>query len=89
MCIRDRLTTNFYLNTLRGETYGLAHSVERFSKDAQLKALHTETDVKNLYMVGQDAFAVGIAAALCSGFLTVGYLSKAALLRALLAFVFA
>lgn len=83
------LTTDHYLNTLRGENYGLAHSVERFSIGAQMKSLHTETDVKNLTMVGQDTFSVGICAALMSGYLTVGYLSKAALLRSLLAFVFA
>lgn len=71
----------------RVATYGLAHSVERFSKDAQLAACHTETDVAHLTMVGQDAFAVGIAAAVSSGFITAGYLSKYALLKAVAGFL--
>ena len=75
------LTTNFYLNTKRGETYGLTHKMPRFTVEAQ-EALHTETAIEGLTMTGQDQFSVGVMAALASGYITAGYLSKPALARA-------
>mmetsp|Transcript_12679 Transcript_12679/g.37348 ORF Transcript_12679/g.37348 Transcript_12679/m.37348 type:complete len:614 (-) Transcript_12679:89-1930(-) len=77
------LTTNFYLNSLRGENYGLAHTLERFSAEVQAEALHTAgpPNIDGLYLVGQDATCVGVVSALASGFLTSAYLSKAAFAR--------
>jgi len=80
------LTTNFYLNTLRGETYGLAHTLDRFSLDVQ-EMLHTQTHIKNLYVVGQDQFSVGIIAALASGVITAAYISKKALFNTIANFI--
>lgn len=82
------LTTNHYLNTLKGENYGLEHNLGRFTMKAQ-RALHTETSVKQLYFVGQDAFSVGVVAAIASGYLTAIYISKMALLTFLYEFLFA
>ena len=81
--IATPLTTNFYLNTVKGESYGLSHTMPRFSLEAQ-EALHTATAVEGLTMTGQDAFSVGIHGALASGYLTAGYLSKQALGNAVL-----
>jgi all-trans-retinol 13,14-reductase len=81
------LTTNFYLGTERGETYGLAHSLARFSPEAQA-ALHTDVQgVARLHLVGQDAFAVGVASVLTSGFLTASRLSPRALAATVLEMV--
>lgn len=82
------LTTDFYLNTKRGETYGLTHKMPRFCVEAQ-EALHTQTGVQNLTMCGQDHFSVGIVAALGSGYITAGYLSKKALANGAAEVVFA
>ena len=75
------LTTNFYLNTLRGENYGLSHTTGRFSSDVQVEALHTKAPVGGLTMVGQDAFSVGVVAVLASGAITSAFLSPASLAR--------
>ncbi len=77
------LTTNFYLNTLRGENYGLAHTKGRFSNDVQMKALHTSAPdaVRGLTMVGQDVFSVGVVGVLASGAITSAFLSPASLAR--------
>ena len=76
------LSTNFYLNTDSGENYGLAHTVQRFHTKSQ-QSLHTETDIENLYMVGQDNLSAGVIAVLGSGALTSSYLSKKSLLNML------
>jgi all-trans-retinol 13,14-reductase len=61
------LTANKYLGRTTGEIYNLDHTVERFiSLGAQL-ALHPQTTVKNLYLVGQDQLAVSIEGAMLSG----------------------
>ena len=60
----------------------------RFSVEAQ-EALHTETGVRNLTMTGQDHFSVGVVAALASGYITAGYLSKTALANGAAEAVFA
>ena len=61
------LTTNKYLGRGSGEIYNLDHNVSRFSSlDAQL-ALHPQTAIKDLYLVGQDTLAVSIEGATLSG----------------------
>jgi len=75
------LSNDFYLNSHRGEVYGLDHPTDRFeSLDAAL-ALHPETDVPGLYMTGQDTCNVGITSALMSGLFTAGRVSLTAALR--------
>mmetsp|Transcript_56441 Transcript_56441/g.128021 ORF Transcript_56441/g.128021 Transcript_56441/m.128021 type:complete len:290 (-) Transcript_56441:1-870(-) len=71
------LTTKFYLNAQWGENYGLAQSIARFQLPTQL-FLHTETEVKGLFMVGQDTSFVGVLGVLGSGALAASSLSKRA-----------
>jgi len=74
------LTTNHYLNALEGETYGLSHTLARFKPAVQRGPLHSSVPgVQGLWMVGQDAFSVGLVAVLASGALTTACLSKTAL----------
>jgi all-trans-retinol 13,14-reductase len=49
-----------------GEMYGLDHTPERFHQ----KWLRPQTDIKNLYLTGQDVTTVGLTSALFSGLLT-------------------
>jgi len=83
------LTFNFFLNAVRGETYALAHSLPRFSVDVQTSVLHPETDVENLFLTGQDVMTAGVVPSMVSGWLTTAYLSKYAILKAVLAWLFA
>lgn len=50
----------------RGEMYGLDHTPERFKQ----RWLRTDTQVKNLYLTGQDVVSCGVSGGLCAGFLT-------------------
>ncbi|MBC8345439.1 MAG: NAD(P)/FAD-dependent oxidoreductase [Candidatus Marinimicrobia bacterium] len=49
-----------------GEMYGLDHTPKRFHQ----KWLRPQTDIKNLYITGQDVTTVGLTSALFSGLLT-------------------
>ena len=52
------LTNDFYLGSVKGEVYGLEHTVERYATlNAQL-ALHPQTTVRGLFMTGQDTMNV-------------------------------
>ena len=64
------LSNDFYLASVNGEVYGLDHTVERFSSRSAMRALHPETTVPGLYIVGQDSVNVGVASALLSGVFT-------------------
>jgi all-trans-retinol 13,14-reductase len=61
------LSTQFYLNAARGESYGLESNTYRY-----LKAFHLrpETNLKNFYLTGQDVCTLGFTGALMSGILT-------------------
>lgn len=80
--IASPLTANFYFNANRGATYGLEHSIPRFSKHHAFNHLHTEVQ-PGLYLVGQDHLCCGVATALLSGLVTTIYLDKIAALLAL------
>lgn len=71
------LTTAWYLNADQGATYGLDHSIPRFELDAQL-ALHTQTCVDRLFLVGQDHLFVGVLSAFASGVIAASHISKQA-----------
>lgn len=60
------LSTKKFCNYNRGEIYGLDHHPERF--DAPF--LQPKTDIKNLFLTGQDIITVGIGGALMSGVVT-------------------
>ncbi|WP_026450738.1 phytoene desaturase family protein [Aequorivita capsosiphonis] len=59
------LSTENFTNYKSGEIYGLAHSPERFS----LSFLRPKTQIKGLYLTGQDITLVGVAGAMLSGLL--------------------
>ena len=61
------LTNQFYLGCLEGEGYGLNANTYRFSQGHDLKP---ETEIKNLYLTGQDVCTLGFTGALMGGVLT-------------------
>lgn len=60
------LTLKHYCQWPRGETYGLAHSPARYAA----RALRPHTEVRGLYLTGQDIVSCGVAGALASGIVT-------------------
>ncbi|EGD78109.1 hypothetical protein PTSG_08987 [Salpingoeca rosetta] len=65
--VGSSLTFNHYLNSLRGEVYGLANDAARFAEHDWLRP---ETNIKNFYLTGQDIVTVGVTGALMAGVLT-------------------
>lgn len=61
------LTNNTFLGSMRGEIYGLSHSVSRFSDFTW--ALRPRQSISGLYLSGQDVVCDGIAGALSAGVL--------------------
>ena len=61
------LSNNFYLGVQNGEAYGLNSSNYRFTHGHALKP---KTNIKNLYLTGQDICTLGFTGALMSGVLT-------------------
>ena len=66
------LTNNRYYGTHSGEVYGLAHTARRFLN----KMLKPRTEIRNLYLGGQDVATCGITGALISGFLSSASIDK-------------
>jgi all-trans-retinol 13,14-reductase len=60
------LSTEYFMRYNDGEIYGLSHTPERFKQDW----LRPESDIKGLYMSGQDVLTAGVAGAAMSGVLT-------------------
>ena len=60
------LSVRSMANYQKGELYGINHDPERFRQ----KWLRPQTDIKNLYLTGQDVLTVGVTSALFSGLLT-------------------
>ena len=61
------LTFNHYLNSERGEVYGLESHPARFCEDDWLRP---ETPLPGLLLTGQDITTLGVTGALMSGILT-------------------
>lgn len=61
------LTNIFYLGSLEGEGYGINSCSNRYT---QLNHLNPKTDIKNLYLTGQDICTLGFTGALMGGILT-------------------
>ena len=78
------LSNDFYLNSSKGEVYGLEHTTSRYDSLPALLALHPETAVPGLFLTGQDTVNVGIVSALMSGVLTAARVSYRAALRCVL-----
>ena len=63
-----------------GEMYGIDHTPDRFKQ----KWLQPRTDIKNLYLTGQDILTVGLSSALFSGLITSSAILKKNLLKEIL-----
>lgn len=60
------LSTDFFCRYSRGEIYGLDHDPERFQQDW----LRPSTDIKGLWLTGQDVLSCGVVGAMISGLMT-------------------
>ncbi len=60
------LSTKKFCNYEKGEIYGLDHHPQRF----EAQYLQPKTEIKNMYLTGQDIITVGIGGALMSGVVT-------------------
>ena len=63
------LTHDHYINSTRGEIYGLDHTRDRFDLVAAMEA-RPDTSVGNLYLTGQDVFTCGFIGAAFGGLIT-------------------
>ena len=62
-----------------GEMYGLDHTSERFHQNW----LKPQTEIKNLFLTGQDVTTVGVTSALFSGLLTASSILNKNLMKTL------
>lgn len=65
------MTNKHYIAQPHGEAYGLDHGQQRFDPMILAK-LRPQTDVKGLYLTGQDVLFCGVVSALYSGLMTAG-----------------
>jgi len=63
------ITHNYYINSTRGEIYGIDHTKDRFEFENAIK-LRPETPIKNLYLTGQDVFTCGFIGSAFGGLIT-------------------
>ena len=63
------LTYAHYLWNDKGAWYGLDHNVDRFRPSIFFGGLRPETEIRNLFMSGQDITISSLAGALCGGYL--------------------
>lgn len=64
------LTSADYLHSKEGCSYGISHSVERFSDVDVWRKLRPKTEISGLYLSGQDNLTAGAAGAFLSGLMT-------------------
>ena len=74
------LSVKSMANYKKGELYGLDHTPSRFHQ----KWLRPQTDIKNLYLTGQDVLTVGVTSALFSGLITASAILKKNLMKELI-----
>jgi all-trans-retinol 13,14-reductase len=60
------LTTKHFTNYVKGQTFGLDHTPQRFEQ----RFLRTNTPIKGLYLTGQDVTTCGVGSAALAGTLT-------------------
>ena len=60
------LSNQYYLNTYKGEVYGLDHDVNRFDPFV-LAELRPETALPGLYLTGQDSYCCGYSGSMMGG----------------------
>lgn len=73
------LSVNSLANYQMGELYGINHDPSRFHQ----RWLRARTDIKNLYLTGQDVVTVGVTSALFSGLLTASSILNKNLMKQL------
>ena len=66
------LSTRFYLNAHDGESYGLDMNFYRLTKAVDLKP---KTEIRGLYLTGQDICTLGVTGAMMSGVLTANVIT--------------
>ena len=74
------LSVKSLANYQKGELYGINHNPDRFHQ----RWLRPQTDIKNLYLTGQDVLTVGVTSALFSGLLTASAILKENLMSKLM-----
>jgi all-trans-retinol 13,14-reductase len=74
------LSVRSLANYQKGEMYGLDHTPDRFHQ----RWLRPQTDIKNLYLTGQDILTVGATSALFSGLITASSILKKNLMSELM-----
>ena len=77
--VEKPLSVKSLANYQYGELYGINHDANRFHQ----KWLRASTDIKNLYLTGQDIVTVGVTSALFSGLLTASSIFKKNLMKEL------
>ncbi len=74
------LSVKSLANYPKGELYGIDHTPDRFHQ----KWLKPKSEIKNLYLTGQDVLTVGVTSALFSGLVTASAVLKKNLMKDLL-----
>lgn len=74
------LSVKSLANYPKGELYGINHTPNRFHQ----RWLKPKSEIKNLYLTGQDIITVGVTSALFSGLLTASSILKKNLMKELL-----
>ena len=74
------LSVKSLANYQKGELYGINHNPDRFHQ----RWLRPKTDIKNLYLTGQDVLTVGVTSALFSGLLTASAILRENLMSKLM-----
>jgi all-trans-retinol 13,14-reductase len=73
------LSVKSLANYSEGELYGIDHAPDRFHQ----KWLKPKSEIKNLYLTGQDVLTVGVTSALFSGLVTASAITKKNLMKEL------
>jgi all-trans-retinol 13,14-reductase len=73
------LSVKSLANYPKGELYGIDHTPDRFHQ----KWLKPKSEIKNLYLTGQDVLTVGVTSALFSGLVTASAITKKNLMKEL------
>tara|TARA_B100000945_G_scaffold3098_1_gene2610 strand:- start:84 stop:1661 length:1578 start_codon:yes stop_codon:yes gene_type:complete len=71
------LSVSNLANYSKGELYGIDHTPNRFGE----KWLKPRSDIKNLFLTGQDITTVGVTSALFSGLITASAITKKNLMK--------
>ena len=78
------LSNCYYLNSPRGEIYGVDHNVARFDPEV-VAAMRPATDIPGLYLTGQDVLICGFSGAMYGGVLCASEVLKRNVMGDLLA----